>query len=86
MTFQEKEKKWVQPLTLPQEGSNRILPTEISIVSCSPPSSCYKLIILLLSYCHGSELLPNDWNHFQMIPTMHDTLLHTNLHKKIYPE
>ena len=49
MTYQEKGKQWVQPLTLLQEGSNRILPLVISIVSCSPLSSCYKFEILLLS-------------------------------------
>ena len=35
MVYHEKEKQRVQPLTLLQEGSNRILPIVISIVSCS---------------------------------------------------
>ena len=49
MTYQGKEQKWVQPLTLLQEESNRMLSIVISIVSCSPLSSCYKLKILLQS-------------------------------------
>ena len=36
--------KKVQPLTLLQEGSNKILCMVTSAASCSPLSSCYKLI------------------------------------------
>ena len=67
MTYQEKEKKWVQPLTLLQEGSNRILPIVISIVSCSPLSSSDNLKIMLPSYLtcfqvafQSLQSLPND--------------------------
>ena len=53
-----------------QEGSNRILCTVISIVSCSPLSSYYKIDILLPSCLtcfqvasKSLESLPNDCNY-----------------------